>query len=112
MPAIATLVVHCYHFVRMKQLIARIDEGLHRRLKSRAAAEGRSMNAVVNDLLDKGLAGTDERARVDAYLRAEGLVYVPPAPRGPVPSRDEVIRSTRGAGTAVSEALEADRGRR
>lgn len=70
------------------------------------------MNMLVNDLLDKGLTGTDERARVDAYLRAEGLVYVPPAPRRPVRSRDEVIRSTRGWGTAVSEALEAERNAR
>ncbi len=93
----------------MRQLIARVDERLHQRLKSRASAEGRSMNAVVNDLLDKGLSGTDEQARLDSYLRSRGLLYVPPAPRRPPLSRDEVIRSTRGWGTAVSEALEAER---
>jgi plasmid stability protein len=96
----------------MKQLIARIDEDLHRRLKSRAAAEKRSMNAVVNDLLDKGLTGTDEHARLDAYLRASGKLVVPPAPRGTLRSRDEVINATRGWGTAVSEALEAERNAR
>jgi antitoxin FitA len=99
----------CYHQSAMKQLIARIDERLHQRLKRRAAAERRSMNALVNDLLDKGLAGTDEQARLDAYLRESGRWYIPPAPRGPVPSRDEVIRMTRGWGTAVSQALEDDR---
>ena len=30
------------------------------------------MKAVVNDSLDKGLTGTDEQARLGAYLRASG----------------------------------------
>jgi antitoxin FitA len=31
----------------MRQLIARIDDDLHRRLKERAAREGRSLNDLV-----------------------------------------------------------------
>lgn len=93
----------------MRQLIARVDERLHQRLKSRASAEGRSMNAIVNDLLDKGLSGTDEQARLDAHLRSKGMLVTPPAPRRPLRSRDEVIDATQGWGTAVSEALEAER---
>lgn len=70
------------------------------------------MNAVVNELLDKGLTGDDEHARLDAYLRTTGKRVIPPAPRGPVPSRDEVIKLTKGWGSAVSEALEDDRNHR
>lgn len=96
----------------MKQLIARVDERLHQRLKTRAAAEGRSMNAVVNDLLDRGLTGTDEQARLDSHLRAKGMLVIPPAPRAKLRSRAEVIGATEGWGTAVSEALEAERNAR
>jgi plasmid stability protein len=96
----------------VKQLIARVDEDLHRRLKGRAAAEGRSVNSVVNELLAKGLSGGDETARLDAYLRERGRRYLPPAPRGPVPSRDVVIHLTRGWGAGVSDALRDDRKRR
>jgi antitoxin FitA len=96
----------------VKTLITRLDEGLHERLKARAAAEGRSMNALVNEILDSGLTGTDEQSRLDAYLKATAKRFVPPAPRRPLPPRDEVIASTRGSGTAVSEALDDDRSRR
>ncbi|CAN5745522.1 hypothetical protein BH23CHL7_BH23CHL7_04290 [soil metagenome] len=70
------------------------------------------MNAIVNDILDKNLTDGDEAARLDAYLRDTGRRYLPPRPTGPVPSRDEVIRMTRGWGTAASEALEDDRNHR
>lgn len=71
-------------------MIARVDEQLHRRLKERAAVEGRSMNAVVTDLLEKGLSADDERARFRARVKEMGLLYEPPAPVGPVPSLDEI----------------------
>jgi plasmid stability protein len=96
----------------MKQLITRVDERLHERLKARAAAEGRSLNALVTELLEAGLASDDPRARVRARIEALGLRVDVPAPTGPIPSRDAVIRSTRGAGSSVSEALEADRNAR
>lgn len=96
----------------MKQLITRVDERLHERLKARAAAEGRSLNALVNDLLEAALTNDDPRARVRARIDALGLRVDVPAPVGPIPSLDEVIAATRGAGTAASEALEADRNAR
>jgi plasmid stability protein len=93
----------------VRQLIARIDDDLHARLKARAAEERRSLNAVVTELLEQGLAADDPRARLRARLKAAGLLTVPPQPEGPVPSRDEAIALTRGVGRAASEALEADR---
>jgi plasmid stability protein len=95
----------------VRQLIARIDDELHRRLKARAGVEGRSVNALVTEALSAAVAGSDERARVRSRAAAEGLL-VEPLPEGPVPSRRAAIEATRGAGTAASEALEAERSRR
>jgi plasmid stability protein len=93
----------------VRQLITRIDDDLHARLKMRAAAEGRSVNSLVTELLESGVSRAEAHKRWRARLEAEGRVYVPPQPAGPVPSRDEVIDATRGWGTAVSEALQAER---
>lgn len=95
----------------MRQLITRIDDDLHRRLKSRAIAEGRSVNALVGDLLRDGLARTDEEARVRARLHVAGLRVIPRL-QGRPPSRDSAVRATRGAGTAAGEALTAERAAR
>lgn len=91
-----------------RQLLARIDERLHRRLKARAAAEGRSLNALVTDLLERGALEADERVRVRARLEALGLATSVRPSRRP-PSRDRAIALTRGAGRSASEALAAER---
>jgi plasmid stability protein len=96
----------------MRQLITRIDDDLHQRLKVRAAAESRSVNALVTELLREAVSQADSRAALRERLRAAGLEVVLPRPRRRPPSRDAVIASTRGAGRAVSEALEADRNAR
>ena len=75
----------------VKQLITRLDEDLHARLKSRAAVEGVSMNALVAGLLRAGLAEGDDRARVRARMQAAGLSVVHRPTRRP-PSRDSAIR--------------------
>ena len=93
----------------MRQMITRIDEVLLERLKARAAEEGRSVNALVTDVLASAVMGTDERALLRSRLRALGLEVVPPRPRGRVPSRDKAIATTRGAGRAGSKALASDR---
>jgi antitoxin FitA len=95
----------------VRQLIARIDDELHERLKARAAAERRSLNSLVRELLLRGLP--EEAARDGLRARAEsaGLRVVPKAVRQP-PSRDAAIAATRGAGTAASEALAAQRAHR
>lgn len=97
----------------MRQVITRMDERLHRRLKERAAVEGRSMNAVVTELLEKGLSADDERARFRARVKAMGLLYEPPAPRGPVPSHEELLaRIPRDVRRAVIRQFDEDRRRR
>ncbi|MEX2554084.1 MAG: toxin-antitoxin system HicB family antitoxin [Actinomycetota bacterium] len=93
----------------MRQLITRIDEALHDLLRARAASEGRSVNALVTEVLTAAVTKQDERAALRARLRAAGLLVKPPQPKRRPPSLDAVIASTRGSGTAVSEALEADR---
>jgi plasmid stability protein len=95
----------------MRQLIARVDEELHRRLKARAKAERRSLNALVTELLRAGIAKNETEARVRARLQAGGLRVLPDS-EGPAPSRDAAIRATRGAGRAASNALSTERGAR
>lgn len=99
-----------YHQGRMRQLIARIDDSLHEELKARAAAEGRSMNSVVTELLTSGLAVSDQRKIIEARAVAEGLLVVPRQQRR-APSRKAAISSTRGMGPTASKALEAERSR-
>jgi plasmid stability protein len=94
----------------VRQLITRIDEDLHRRLKRRAAAEGRSVNAMVTDLLRGAVEPGSERDLVRARLRALGRLAIVPRPRKSI-SREAAIALTRGAGTAASEALAEDRRR-
>jgi plasmid stability protein len=100
----------------VRQILARVDDDLHARLKERAAAEGRSMNALVIEALRRQLdAGDDPRARLRARAAALGLLTEPstPPPTSGL-SREEgralVIEQLRGAGDAVLEALEWSRG--
>lgn len=90
----------------MKQLISRIDDELHRRLKLRAAEQDRSLNDLVTSILTAALedgAGA-RRHRIDR----SGLRVLPPAPAGVRP-RAVLIERQRGAGRAVSDALAAER---
>lgn len=96
----------------MKQLIARIDDRLHARLKERARIEGRSLNALVTEALKQAAPELSPRERFRERLRAMGRLYEPPDPPRPTISREEVIARTRGAGRAVLDALDADRGPR
>lgn len=100
----------CYH-PAMRQLIARIDDDLHAEIKRRATEEGRSVNALVSDILAAAVAGRDRSASLRMRARASGRLVVPPRPPR-VPSGQAVVRATRGAGQAVSEALAAERGTR
>lgn len=94
----------------MKQLITRIDVRLHGRLKARAQAEGRSVNALVTELLEDAAPELSAREQVRARMLAAGALVVPPPPEGDVPTMEEVLELTRGdAGRAILEALEADR---
>jgi antitoxin FitA len=93
----------------VKQLITRIDDELHARLKALAEAQGRSMNDLVTEALRAVVAKTETRAEWKRRLIAEGkVVHVEPPPR--VPTLDEIEDLSRGWGTAVSEALDWTRG--
>jgi plasmid stability protein len=92
----------------MRQLIARVDDDLHGRLKRRAREEGRSLNSLVTEILRAAVESDDPRARLRARLAAEGRLVVPPEPER-VPTLDEAIAAGRGTSGFVSEWIEAER---
>ncbi|MGH3426995.1 MAG: FitA-like ribbon-helix-helix domain-containing protein, partial [Mycobacteriales bacterium] len=59
----------------MKQLISRIDDDLHQRLKRRATQEGRSLNDFVAEVLARAVA--DERESFARLLERSGLRVLP-----------------------------------
>ncbi|MGH8965985.1 MAG: FitA-like ribbon-helix-helix domain-containing protein [Actinomycetes bacterium] len=93
----------------MKQLIARIDDDLHRRLKERAAEQDRSLNDLVAGVL--AAAVENDAGSLRRRIDRSGLRVLPPRPPA-VRSRRDVIESTRGLGSPVSDALAADRASR
>ncbi len=95
----------------MRQLIARVEDGLHARLRAKAAAEGRSLNKLVAEALEASLETDDERAVLWARLAAGGRRVLPPRQMS-APTAASVERLTRGAGTAAGEALAAERAAR
>jgi len=96
----------------MKQLIARIDERLHERLKRVAQREGRSVNSIVIDSLTRTVEELDRPETPQewkARMIADGRVVVPPEPEGPVLSHEELLEMSRGRGPALSRQLDRDR---
>lgn len=45
----------------MRQLLVRVDDDLHAGLRERASAEGRSVNALVNEVLTAAIEGREGR---------------------------------------------------
>lgn len=99
----------------MRQLITRLDDDLHERLKALAVAEGRSVNSVVvgliTELVSRQDGAIDAKERLRRRAEAAGLLVLPREPAD-VLSRDDAIALTRGLGTAASEALAAERASR
>ena len=89
----------------MRQLITRIDDDLHGRLKERAADEGRSVNDLVTEVLTQALERRAIRDRVRDRARRAGLLFEPPPPDVDA-SLKAVVAAIRGAGAAFSDALE------
>lgn len=89
----------------MKQLISRIDDDLHRRLKERAAQEGRSLNDLVAAVLAEAV--DDAPASFRRRLAASGLRVLPPS--SPVPDQRDEPTIAHGDGEAVLDALRAER---
>jgi plasmid stability protein len=94
----------------MKQLITRIDEDLHARLKRRAASEGRSMNALVTDALEAVVKPGDLGEEMRRRAAARGIKFAEhDAPPSDPARRAAVIARTRGLGPMVDELLEYER---
>src|SRR5438445_13135988 len=94
----------------MRLLTTRLDDKLLARLKRRAAAEGRSVNALVNEILASQV--TPRTPRAELRLRGGQHIVSPPRPSR-TPSRESLRRASRGSGSAVTEALMEERvGRR
>jgi len=99
----------------MAQILARIDDALHLRLKERAAAEGRSLNDLVIEALERELERGSGSARDAAISRLGrlGKIAAPRIPSGAPPAtQEEIIEALRGAGDAVLDGLEWSRGPR
>lgn len=94
----------------MKQLISRIDDDLHRRLKERAMKEGRPVNDLVIEVLERAV--DDDVASLRRRLDRAGLRVIPRRQPGPPPSMESVLRANRGTGTSVSDALGRERAAR
>ena len=92
----------------MKQMIVRVDDELHAQLKARAAAEGRSLNDLMNATLAAAVEVGTTRKTLRTRARLAGRIVVPDAPRR-VPSRKSALTATSGLGRAASEALRAER---
>src|SRR5713101_3493178 len=65
---------HRYHG-GVRRLITRLDDELFVKLKKRAAAEGRSVNALVNDILTSQVAGRTPRAELRLRAGEQILRY-------------------------------------
>lgn len=100
----------------MRQLLIRVPDELHSQLTQRAAREGRSVNALVNEVLV--VAGSVERGSRQDRLRTKatalGLLASERsrAVRVEPGRRREVIAAMQGVGTVVDETIDADRDRR
>jgi len=93
----------------VRQLITRIDDDLHRRLKERAREEGRSLNALVTQILEEAVPDESPRARLRRRLRERGMLVELNAPK-PTLAREQVREMLRGdAGKAFLEALDEGR---
>lgn len=104
------MIPRCYH-QSVRQLITRIDDDVHRRLKARARAEGSSVNTLVTAAIERALATPEDRRRaMRRRLQSLGLLADAPAP--PVaPDREAVIESLRGCGK-ITDLIEAERNER
>ena len=103
----------------MKQLLLRVPDELHARLKRRAEREGRSVNAMATQILsdapDPHADAEERRARLRAKIAELG--WAPPERPSPGPpmtaeEREAAIASTRGLGPGVADReIEYERNR-
>jgi plasmid stability protein len=97
----------------VKQLLLRVPEDVHRRLSARAKREGRSLNSVATEILDRVADGDqgDRRARLRASASAAGVLREIEGQRVSAARRRRILASTRGLGAQVDRLLEHERER-
>lgn len=97
----------------MKQILLRVPEETHRKLAARAVRAGRSVNSVVNEILDAVVDADlgDRRARLRARAASLGILHRLPAPTVAPERRREILASTSGIGPVIDEYLAAERDR-
>ena len=97
----------------VKQLLLRVPDDVHRRLATRAAREGRSVNALANEILDTAVDVDegDRRARLRAQAALRGVVRATQGSPVGGRRRRAVIESTRGTGAVLDRLLAEERGR-
>ncbi len=97
----------------MKQLLLRVPDDVHRRITARARREGRSVNALATELLDKAADadGPDRMARLRARATELGIHRPVPKPEATPVDRDEALREMRGVGPIADRLIAEDRGR-
>lgn len=98
---------------RMKQLLLRVPESIHRRLAARAAREGRSLNALATEILDAAADADsgDRRARLRAAAAAAGTLRSVNARPVSAARRRKIAESTRGLGPRLDRLLAQERER-
>ena len=92
-------------------MIVRVDDELHAALKARAAAEGRTLNDLMESTLAAAVEHGTSRESLRDRARSAGRLVVPSAATRAL-SRSSAIASTAGLGSAASDALAADRAER
>lgn len=97
----------------MKQLLLRVPDQVHRRLAARAARDGRSVNAVANEILDAAVDADegDRRTRLRARAATLGVLRSGTAPALGSSRRRRIIASTRGTGPVLDRLLAEERER-
>lgn len=101
----------------MKQLLIRVDDEVHARLRQRAKDEGRSVNALLNELvlIASQVDRESARDRIRSRAAAMGMLSViPPAPLSPPLSLKQyrhAIDGARGWGQTIDDILDEDRER-
>lgn len=97
----------------MKQLILRVSPDLHRRIAARAAREGKSVNAWLNELFEVSVDADlgDRLARARAKAAELGILSDHDAPPVDEETRQRVLESLRPYGRAILAELEAGRDR-
>lgn len=70
------------------------------------------MNALIVEALDNAAPHLDARGRLRARLEAAAMLHEPPRTDAPAPDETLATEAGAGAGSAVSEALLAERAAR